>query len=112
MVIGLADTFLPVRGPFLPDVPGCTRITWSTCIHSSVGIKGEAYFNIGSGHWGSSRIVIIFTSVHSVRWEGEAQGSLLFVGHCDFEKGSQNQHSQSTLLVGREGGGHNKEYSV
>ena len=26
-----------------------------------------------------------------------------FMVHCDFEKVSQNQHFQSTLLVGREG---------
>ena len=31
--------------------------------------------------------------------------------HCGFEKGSQNQQFQSTLLVGREGGGNKKEYS-
>ena len=34
-----------------------------------------------------------------------------FMGHCDFEKGSQNQHFQSTLLVGKEGVTQ-KEYSV
>ena len=33
------------------------------------------------------------------------------MGHCDFEKGSRNQHFQSTLLVRRQGG-HKKEYSV
>ena len=27
---------------------------------------------------------------------------MLFLGQCDFEKGSQNQHFQNTLLVGRE----------
>ena len=26
-----------------------------------------------------------------------------FMMHCDFEKGSRNQHFQSTLFVGREG---------
>ena len=34
-----------------------------------------------------------------------------FIVHCNFEKGSQNQHFQSTLLVGREGVT-KKEYSV
>ena len=33
-----------------------------------------------------------------------------FMEHCYSEKGSQNQHFQSTLLVGREGV--TKEYSV
>ena len=47
---------------------------------------------------GSSGIVVIFTSVHSVTWEGGGQG-LMYA----FQK--------STL--GREGGGHTKkEYSV
>ena len=34
-----------------------------------------------------------------------------FMGHCDFEKGSQSQYFQS-ILFGREGGRHKKEYSV
>ena len=34
-----------------------------------------------------------------------------FMVHCDPKKGSQNQHFQITLLVGREVG-HTKEYSV
>ena len=29
--------------------------------------------------------------------------TMSFMVHCDFEKWSQNQHLQSTLLVGREG---------
>ena len=33
-----------------------------------------------------------------------------FMVHCNFEKGSQNQHFQSTILVGRED--HKKGYSV
>ena len=28
---------------------------------------------------------------------------MLFILHCDFENGSENQHFQSNLLVGREG---------
>ena len=28
---------------------------------------------------------------------------MLFMVHCNFEKGSQNQHSQSILFVGKEG---------
>ena len=28
---------------------------------------------------------------------------MLFMVHCDFEKGSQNQHFKGTLLVGSEG---------
>ena len=47
--------------------------------------------------------------------EGESRATvrfskMSFVVHCCFEKVSQYQHFQSTL--GREGGGHKKEYSV
>ena len=55
---------------------------------------------------GSSKIVVIFTSV---RWEGRGQRlaycflKMSFKVFCDFEKGSQNQHFQITLLVGRDG---------
>ena len=38
--------------------------------------------------------------------------TMSFMVHFDFEKGSQNQHFQSSLLVRREGGGHRKQYSV
>ena len=57
---------------------------------------------------GSSRIVISFTSVHSVRREGGGLGSayaflkMSFVMHCHFGKGSHDQHVQSTILLGRE----------
>ena len=33
---------------------------------------------------------------------------MLFKVHRGFEKGYQNQHFQSIVLVGREGGGHKK----
>ena len=51
---------------------------------------------------------IIFMSVQNVRWEGQVKGlrthfKMSLMGHCDFEKGSQNKHFQGTLLVGREG---------
>ena len=58
---------------------------------------------------GSSRIVIIFTSVYTAYAGREGVKGrcmllkMLFMVHCDFKKGSRNQHVQSTLLVGREG---------
>ena len=59
--------------------------------------------------YGSSRIVIIFTSV---RWVGGGGSwaavvrslKMSFMVHCSFEKGSQNQHFRSTLFVGRDEG--------
>ena len=36
---------------------------------------------------------------------------MLLMMHCDFEKGSQNQHFQSTLGRGSGGVGEQKEYS-
>ena len=57
---------------------------------------------------GSSKTVIIFTSIASVRWEGGGQGppkvfqKMLLMVHCDYEKGSKNQLFILTVFVGRE----------
>ena len=39
---------------------------------------------------------------------------MLLMMHCDLRRGAENQHFQSTLLVGMEegGGGHTKVFSV
>ena len=38
---------------------------------------------------------------------------MLLMMHCDLRRGAENQHFQSTLLVGmEEGGGHTKVFSV
>ena len=79
-------------------------------------IEVDVTHNEGSGKR-SSRIANIFTSIHSVRWEGGGQATAIglskmsFMVHCKFEKGSQSQHFQSTLLVARERG-NKKQYSV
>ena len=41
-------------------------------------------------------------------WAAIRFSKMLFIVHCCFEKGSQNQHLQSIVLVGNEGGGHKK----
>ena len=41
-------------------------------------------------------------------WAAVSFSKMLFKVHRGFEKGYQNQHFQSIVLVGNEGGGHKK----
>ena len=54
----------------------CQLLSWHTFLANMATVSNEKCFYIFSARVkGSSKIVIIFTRVHSVRWEGQCQGS-------------------------------------